>query len=87
MSTTIDPNRRPVVGLVARTVRRLACLLADHKYRVARHMNPGARKVVCDRCGGAWGMHDATRSFVPWDAELEAAYAPGGPLDPKHYKG
>lgn len=76
-----------VAGLVERTVRRLACLLAGHKYRVARQMNPGARKVVCGRCGGAWGMHDATRAFVPWDADLEALYAPGGPLDPAHYKG
>ncbi len=76
-----------VVGHVERTVRRLACLLAGHKYRVARQMNPGARKVACDRCRGAWGMHDATRSFVPWDDELEAAYAPGGPLDPTTYKG
>jgi len=24
---------------------------------------------------------------VPWDADLEAMYAPGGPLDPAHYKG
>lgn len=40
MSTTIDPNSRPVAGLVERTVRRLACLLARHKYRVARQMNP-----------------------------------------------
>ena len=84
---TKAPDSPAVAGLVERTVRRLACLLARHKYRVARQMNPGARKVVCDRCGGAWGMHDATRAFVPWDADLEAAYAPGGPLDPAHYKG
>jgi hypothetical protein len=28
-------------------------------------------------------MHDGTRSFVPWDAELEALYAPGGVLEEK----
>ena len=50
-------------------------------------MNPGARKVGCDRCGAVWGMHDRTRTFVPWDSELEAMYAPGGPLDPETYKG
>jgi hypothetical protein len=25
-------------------------------------------------------MHDPTRSLVPWDAEFEAMYAPGGAL-------
>jgi len=84
---TKEPSSRPVAGLVERTVRRLACMVAGHKYRVERRMNPGARKVVCDRCGAAWGMHDATRSLVPWDDQLEAMYAPGGPLDPATYKG
>lgn len=66
---------------------RLKCLLLGHKYRVQRRMHPGARKVGCERCRRAWGMHDATRSFVPWDDEFEAMYAPGGSLDPAHYKG
>ena len=70
-----------------RGVRRLACMLVGHQYRVLRRMNPGARKVGCDRCGAVWGMHDRTRTFVPWDSELEAMYAPGGPLDPETYKG
>ena len=78
----------PAVGIrLDRTVRRLACLLVGHQYRVLRRMNPGARKVGCDRCGCAWGMHDRTRAFVPWDSEFDAMYAPGGPLDPAHYKG
>lgn len=84
---TKPETSEPVAGPVQRTVRRLACMVAGHKYRVARRMNPGARLVVCDRCRGAWGMHDATRAFVPWDADLEADYAPGGPLDPATYKG
>ena len=71
----------PAYG-VDSSLRRLACLLAGHKYRISRVMNPGARKVTCERCRGVWGMHDNTQSFVPWDADLEAAYAPGGPLDP-----
>lgn len=70
-----------------RGVRRLACMVVGHQYRVLRRMNPGARKVGCDRCGAVWGMHDRTRTFVPWDDEFEAMYAPGGPLDPEHYKG
>ena len=74
-----------VLGPVESSVRRLACLLVGHKYYIARAMYPGERKVACKRCGGAWGMHDDTQSFVPWDADLEAAYAPGGPLDPATY--
>jgi hypothetical protein len=84
---TKAPDSPAVAGLVERTVRRLACAVAGHQYRVARRMNPGARKLVCTRCGGAWGMHDATRTLVPWDDEFEAMYAPGGPLDPATYKG
>ena len=26
-------------------------------------------------------MHDGTRSFVPWDGELEALYSPDGVLE------
>jgi len=83
----MEQPSRAVVGPLERTVRRLACMVVGHKYRVLRRMNPGTRKVGCDRCGAAWGMHDATRAFVPWDSDLEAMYAPGGPLDPAHYKG
>ena len=61
-------------------LKRLICAVIGHQYRVLRRMNPGARKVGCDRCGCTWGMHDATRSFVPWDGELEALYAPDGML-------
>jgi hypothetical protein len=58
-------------------VRTLLCWLFGHRYRVLRRMNPGARKVGCDRCGCVWGMHDDTRSFVPWDDDLEQLYKPG----------
>lgn len=70
---------------LARWIRCISCKTLGHKYRVLRRMNTGARKVGCDRCGAVWGMHDQTRSFVPWDDELEAMYAPGGLLDPNHY--
>ncbi|OBQ32331.1 MAG: hypothetical protein AN487_22575 [Anabaena sp. CRKS33] len=67
--------------------RWLACKVVGHQYQVLRRMNPGARKVGCDRCGAVWGMHDRTQTLVPWDDEFEAMYALGGPLDPEHYKG
>ena len=85
--TEAHQKSQPVVGRLEASVRRLACMVAGHQYRVLRKMNAGARKVGCDRCGCAWGMHDATRAFLPWDDDLEAAYAPGGPLDPATYKG
>lgn len=61
-------------------IERLFCAVLGHRYVVVRVLNPGARKVGCTRCKEAWGMHDSTRSFVPWDSELEAFYAPGWPL-------
>lgn len=74
-------------GRVDRPVGRIVCMFTGHRYRVLRKLNQGARKVCCDRCGAMWGMHDNTRSFVPWDDDLETTYAPGGPLDPAHYNG
>jgi len=65
----------------------MLCAIFGHRYRVLRRMNPGARKVGCERCHSCWAMHDRTRAFVPWDSDIEAMYAPGGPLDPAHYKG
>jgi hypothetical protein len=66
---------------------KLICWIFGHKYRVLRRMNPGARKVGCDRCHNVWAMHDGTRTLVPWDGQFEMLYAPGGPLDPTIYKG
>ena len=81
-----DDKREEAAGLsgsgVQRWVRRLVCAVASHEWRVVRKMNPGSRKVACDRCGGCWAMHDPTQTLVPWDDEFEAMYAPGGPLDP-----
>lgn len=69
---------------MSRLLQKLMCAVFGHRYFVMRRMNPGARKVGCHRCGAAWGMHDETRSFVPWDGEFEALYASGGPLDPEY---
>ena len=63
-----------------RIVRLLACSLTGHRYTVAREFGR-ARKVACSRCGAAWAMHDDSRSFLPWDSEFEALYAPGGVLE------
>jgi hypothetical protein len=64
-------------------LEQLICAVFGHRYIVERVLNPGARKVGCTRCEKRWAMHDGTRSFVPWDAELEALYAPGGVLEEK----
>ena len=59
---------------------RLLCAVLGHRYVVERVLNHGARKVGCTRCGRHWAMHDGTLSFVAWDGEFEALYAPGGIL-------
>ena len=61
-------------------LERLFCAALGHRYVVERVLNHGARKVGCTRCGRHWAMHDETRSFVEWDGEFEAFYAPGGIL-------
>ena len=61
-------------------LERLLCAVLGHRYVVERVLNHGARKVGCTRCRNHWAMHDSTRSFVPWDGEFEALYAPGGIL-------
>lgn len=61
-------------------LERLICAIFGHRYFVARKLNNGTRKVGCARCGKHWGMHDQTRSFLPWDGDFEALYAPGGEL-------
>jgi len=73
--TTTD-QQRPL----ERLVMRLLCACMGHRYFVARRLGVGARKVRCERCKKAWAMHDETLSFVPWDADFEALYAPGGLL-------
>ena len=61
-------------------LERLICAVFGHRYVVERVLNHGARKVGCTRCGRHWAMHDGTRSFVEWDGEFEALYAPDGIL-------
>ena len=61
-------------------LERLMCAVFGHKYFVEREF-VGARKVGCTRCLMKWGMHDGTRSSVPWDEELEAFYSTDGVLE------
>jgi hypothetical protein len=67
-------------GCVARLIEKIACAIVGHRYVIERVLNKHSRKVGCTRCESRWGMHDPTRSFVRWDSELEAFYAPGGIL-------
>lgn len=50
------------------------CYILGHKYFVVKHFIRTARKVMCRRCGKAWGMEDHTKSFVEWDGELAELY-------------
>lgn len=61
-------------------MKRLLCMVLGHKYKVDRVLSDNARKVSCGRCNCKWGMHDPTRSFVPWDSDLEHIYSISGPL-------
>ncbi len=61
---------------------RLLCAVAGHRYTVERRLSAEARKVRCPRCGQAWAMHDWLEVILPWDADFEALYAPGGLLHP-----
>lgn len=54
-------------------IERLLRALLGHRYVVEIEFGT-SRKVGCTRCGKHWGMHDATRSFIPWDGELEELY-------------
>ena len=57
-------------------MNKLLCWIFWHRLFVLRVLNPGARKVGCERCKQEFGMHDSTRSFVPWDNEFEEFYKP-----------
>lgn len=55
-------------------IERILCALLGHRYVTQRVFSPHSRQVGCTRCGCEWGMHDPTRSLVPWDAELESMH-------------
>ena len=53
---------------------KLLCLVFGHQYQVWQHFSRISRRVVCNRCGGDWGMHDEVRAFVPWSGEMTEMY-------------
>jgi hypothetical protein len=57
------------------------CALLGHKYVVQRVFSSTSRQLGCTRCGKEWGMHDPTRSLVPWDKDLEQMYKEIGQWD------
>ena len=59
---------------------RILCAVFRHRFVVERVLNERTRKIGCTRCNRKWAMHDPTKTFVPWDDDLEALYAPGGLL-------
>lgn len=54
--------------------KRLKCFLTGHNYEVWQHFSRTSLRVVCERCGGDWGMNDHVRAFVPWSGELAEIY-------------
>lgn len=60
-------------------IERIICGILGHRY-VCEIEFGTSRKVGCTRCGKKWGMHDATKSFIPWDKEIEEMYRIQGKL-------
>lgn len=55
--------------------KQLLCYILGHRYYIIQEFNCESRKVGCHRCHATWAMHDPTRSFLPWDADLDELYA------------
>lgn len=55
-------------------MRKVYCWLFGHRYEVWQHFSCTSRRVVCNRCGGDWGMNDHVRAFIPWSGELAELY-------------
>lgn len=56
------------------TLARILCFIFGHRYEVWQVFSATSRRVVCDHCGGDWGMNDHVRAFVPWDGQLAEIY-------------
>lgn len=56
------------------SIKLVFCWIFGHDYQVWQHFNHTSRRVVCERCGGDWGMNDSVRAFVPWSGELAEIY-------------
>lgn len=55
-------------------LNKLHCWIFGHQYEVWQVFSKVSRRVVCDRCGGDWGMHDEVRCFLRWDQGFDRFY-------------
>lgn len=55
-------------------LRKLQCWIFGHRYEVWQHFGHASRRVVCDCCGGDWGMNDRVQAFIPWCGQLAEMY-------------
>jgi Prophage protein (DUF1660) len=62
-------------------IERMFCALLGHKYVVQKVFSSTSRKLGCTRCFREWGMHDPTKSLVPWDKDLKEFYRFMGQLN------
>lgn len=62
----------------------MLCKLLGHKYIIVEQLSSSAKKIGCSECDKKWAMHAPTKSFLEWDEELAALYAPGGLLSQPH---
>ena len=53
---------------------KLWCWLVGHRYEVWQRFSHYSRRVICDHCGGDWGMNDDVRAIIPWSDELADCY-------------
>ena len=63
-----------------RASARLMCAVTGHIYVLEQKLGGGAEKVACYRCKSLWAVYAPTMAVIPWDAEFEALYSPGGAL-------
>jgi hypothetical protein len=69
---------------VIELLKRLGCAIFGHRLYVVQEFRPvsrgasASRRVGCRCCDGDWGMHDETRSFVPWGPDIEKMYEATG---------
>ena len=71
-------SEQGTTNTLSRLGRRLWCALIGHRMYVWQELTAHSRRVVCDHCGGDWGMNDDVRAIIPWDAELESLYQSHG---------
>ena len=66
----------PVAGTATRGsdmgwLKYRICMILGHRLRVVGHAGFGGRKLKYTRYKRFYAIHDPTKTFVPWDFELE----------------